>query len=193
VAEMRLLLKGQRWWWYVAAAGLAVASGVVVSREDRGVVLAFAWIWPLFLWSSLGVHESREQTSQLIFSTPHPLVRQFPAIWLAGFVLAVLTGSGFGLRLLLAGDLSGLRVWAIGALFIPTLALALGVWTGGSKLFEVVYFFLWYLGPVHSIAPLDFRGVAPVTVHKQYSLFYLALTGALAVAAVVGRQRQLQT
>jgi len=193
VAEMRLLLKGQRWWWYAAAAGLAVASGVVVSREDRGIVLAFAWIWPLFLWSSLGVRESQEQTSQLIFSTPHPLVRQFPAIWLAGFALAVLTGSGFGLRLLLTGDLSGLRVWAIGALFIPTLALALGVWTGGSKLFEVVYFFLWYLGPVHSIARLDFMGAAPVIVHRQYSMFYLALTGALAVAAVVGRHRQLQT
>jgi hypothetical protein len=32
-----------------------------------------------------------------------------------------------------------------------------------------------------------------VTVHRQYSMFYLALTGALAVAAVVGRHRQLQT
>ena len=193
LAEMRLLFKGQRWWWYIAAIGLAVASGTVVSREDRGILLAFAWIWPLFLWSSLGVRELRDQTSQLIFSAPHALGRQLPAIWLAGFTLAVLTGSGFGVRLLLAGDLSGLRVWTIGALFIPTLALALGVWTGGSKLFEVVYFFLWYLGPVHSIAPLDFIGAAPRTVHTQYAMFYLALTGALAVAAVAGRQRQLQT
>jgi putative Mn2+ efflux pump MntP len=192
-AEMRLMFKGQRWWWYVAAAGLAVSSGAVVSREGRGIVLAFAWIWPLFLWSSLGVRESRDQTSQLIFSTPHPLLRQLPAIWLSGFALAMLTGSGFALRLLLAGDLAGLRVWAIGALFIPTFALALGVWSGGGKLFEMVYFFLWYLGPVHSIAPLDFMGAAPVTVHTQYPMFYLALTGALAIAAVVGRQRQLQT
>lgn len=193
LAEMRLVFKGQRWWWYVAAAGLAVASGAVVSREARGIVLALAWIWPLFLWSSLGVRESRDQTSQLIFSTPHPLARQLPAIWLAGFALAVFAGSGFGVRLLLAGDFSGLRVWTIGALFIPTFALALGVWSRGGKLFEVMYFFLWYLGPVHSIAPFDFMGAAPLTVHTQYPMFYLELTGILAVAAVVGRKRQLQT
>jgi hypothetical protein len=193
LGEMRLVFKGQRWWWYVIAAGLAVASGAAVSREGRGIVLALAWIWPLFLWSSLGVRESRDQTSQLIFSTPHPLARQLPAIWLAGLALTVLTGSGSGVRLLLAGDLSGLRIWTIGALFIPTFALALGVWSGSGKLFEVIYFFLWYLGPVHSVAPLDFMGAAPQTVHTQYPMFYLALTGILAGAAVVGRKRQLQT
>lgn len=193
LAEIRLMFKGQRWWWYMAAAGLAVASFAVVSREARGMVLAFSWVWPLFLWSSLGVRELRDQTGQLIFSTPHPLARQLPAVWLAGFALTVLTGSGFGLKLLLAGDLSGLRVWTIGALFIPTFALALGVWSRGTKLFEVAYFFLWYLGPVLSIPSLDFMGAVPRTVDTHYPLFYLALTAALALAAVVGRKRELQT
>lgn len=193
VAELRLMFKGQRWWWYVVAAGFAIASGAVVPRDARGILLAFAWVWPLFLWSSMGVRESRDQTSQLIFSTPHPLARQLPAIWLAGFSVALVAGSGFALRFLLAGDFSGLRVWIIGALFIPTFALALGVWSGGSKLFEIVYFILWYLGPVHSTAPLDFMGAAPITAHTRYPLFYLALTGVLALAAMVGRKRQLQT
>lgn len=193
VAELRLMFKGQRWWWYAIAAGLAIASGAVVPRDARGILLAFAWIWPLFLWSSMGVRESRDQTYQLIFSTPHSLARQLPAIWLAGFSVALVAGSGFALRLLLAGDFSALRVWVIGALFIPTFALALGVWSGGNKLFEILYFFLWYLGPVHSIASLDFMGAVPITVHTRYPLFYLALTGVLAVAAVAGRKRQIQT
>ncbi len=192
LAELRLIFKGQRWWWYVVAAGLAIASGVVLQREARGMLLAFAWVWPLFLWSSMGVRESRDQISQLIFSTPHPLARQLPAIWLAGFSVAVLAGSGFAVRLLLAGDFSGLRVWIIGALFIPTFALALGVWSGGSKLFEILYFFLWYLGPMHSIVSLDFMGANPMTVHTRIPLYYLALTGVLALAAVVGRKRQLR-
>lgn len=193
VAELRLMFKGQRWWWYVVAAGLAIASGAVVPREARGILLALAWIWPLFLWSSMGIRESRDQTSQLIFSAPHPLARQLPAIWLAGFSVALIAGSGFAVRLLLAGDSSGLRVWATGALFIPTLALALGVWSGGSKLFEIIYFLLWYLGPMHSIVSLDFMGATPMTIHTRYPLFYLALTGVLALAAVIGRKRQLQT
>ena len=89
----------------------------------------------------MGVRESRDQTSQLIFSAPHPLVRQLPATWLTGFAVAVLTGGGFGLRLLLAPDLLGLRVWTVGALFISHARSCTRVWSGGSKLFEVVYFF----------------------------------------------------
>jgi hypothetical protein len=193
VAEMRLMLKGQRWWWYIVAAGLAVASGTIVSREGRGIALAFAWVWPVLLWSSMGMRESRDQTNQLLFSTPHPLVRQLSAIWLAGFAVALLTGSGFGLRLLFGGDLHSLLAWLIGALFIPTFALALGVWSGGSKLFEILYVFLWYLGPIHATAPLDFMSAAPLTATTRYPTFYLALTGVLAIAAVAGRKRQLQT
>lgn len=193
VAELRLMLKGQRWWWYVIAAGLTVASGAVVSREGRGILLAFAWIWPVLLWSSMGVRESRDQTSQILFSTPHPLARQLSAIWLAGFAVTLLTGSGFGVRLLAGGDIRGLQAWLIGALFIPTFALALGVWSGGSKLFEILYVLLWYLGPMHSIAQLDFMSAAPLTAKTRYPMFFLALTGVLAIAAVAGRKRQLQT
>jgi hypothetical protein len=192
-AELRLMLKGQRWWWYVVAAGLTIASGVVISPVGRGMVLAFAWIWPVLLWSQMGVRESRDQTSQLLFSTPHPLARQLPAIWLAGFVLAALTGSGFALRLIIGGNARGFTVWLIGALFIPTFALALGIWSGSSKLFEILYVLLWYLGPMHSISQLDFMGAAPVTASTRYPMFYFALTGALAIAALAGRKRQLQT
>jgi hypothetical protein len=193
VAEVRLMLKGQRWWWYIIAAGLTVASGAVVSREGRGILLAFAWIWPMLLWSSMGMRESRDQTSQILFSAPHPLARQLSAIWLAGFAVALLSGSGFGVRLLVSGDIRGLQAWFIGALFIPTFALALGVWSGGSKLFEILYVLLWYLGPMHSIAQLDFMSAAPLTAKTRYPMFYLALTVVLALAAVAGRKRQLQT
>jgi len=31
-AELRLILKGQKWWWYVVATGLAIASAVVPKR-----------------------------------------------------------------------------------------------------------------------------------------------------------------
>ncbi len=133
------MLKGQKWWWYAVAAGLIVACAAVPDASARGMLLACAWFWPILIWSKMGVREVRDQTSQLIFSAPHPLARQLPAVWLAGVVLALITGSGFGGRLLLAGDWRGLLAWLIGALFIPTLALTLGVWSGSSKLFEIVY------------------------------------------------------
>jgi hypothetical protein len=51
----------------------------------------------------------------------------------------LLTGGGLGLRLIVARDTEGLFGWAVAALFIPALALALGVCTESRKPFEAVY------------------------------------------------------
>lgn len=192
-AELRLMLKGQKWWWFLVAAGLAIASGVAPSADARGMVLAFAWIWPVLLWSSMGVRETRDQTYQLIFSAPHPMTRQLPAVWMAGFLVALITGCGFGLRILLAGNIRGAMAWLIGALFIPTFALSLGLWSGTGKPFEILYTLLWYIGPLHAMPPLDFMGSAPVTGATRYPVIYLGAAGAMALAALAGRKRQLQS
>jgi hypothetical protein len=193
IAELRLMLKGQKWWWYAVAVGLIVACAAVPFADARGKLLAVAWIWPILLWSSMGVRESRDRTSQLLFSAPHPLLRQLSAVWLAGVIVALLTGSGFAMRLLAAGNIRGLAAWLVGALFIPSFALSLGVWSGSSKLFEVLYTILWYIGPLHSIPQFDFMGSTPITKTAQYSSIYLLLSCALAFAALIGRKRQLQT
>ena len=55
----------------------------------------------------------------------------------------------------------GLKVgMVIGALFIPSLALALGIWSGSRKLFEVVYMLWWYAGPINQVDTLDFMGAS---------------------------------
>jgi hypothetical protein len=190
-AEFRLLLKGQRWWWYLVAAGFMVSSAVVPDPSARGMLLGCAWIWPILLWSSMGIREVQHQTHQLLFSAPHPISRQLPAVWLAGVLLAILTGSGFALRLLVGGNWRGLFAWLIGSLFFPTLALALGVWSGSAKPFEILYTLLWYLGPMHALPALDYAASAPATPSTHYPLFYLALTAVCAVAALLGRKRQL--
>ena len=190
-AEVRLMLKGQRWWWYAIAAGLLLAQALIPKAEARGLVLAFAWIWPVLLWSSMGVREMRHQTYQVLFAVPHPIARQLPAVWLAGILLAAVTGSGFAFRLLLEKNLPGLFAWAVGALFIPTAALCLGVWSSSSKPFEVLYTLLWYIGPMHALPVFDFMGSAPATSATRYPLVYLALTAVLFVMAVAGRKRQL--
>jgi hypothetical protein len=199
-AELRLMLKGQRWWWHLVALGLIVAG--LTGDQVRHEVLPYAWLWPLLAWSAMGVRETRHGTEQLVFSAPHPLRRQLPATWLAGVLVALLTGGGALVRLLLDGDRAGVGAWLVGALFIPALALALGCWSRNSKLFEVVYTILWYAGPVEGIAVLDFMGASgssvsytcrPVgaTFSVNVSLIYLASTMVLLALALVGRKRQL--
>lgn len=192
LAELRLALHGISLWWYFVAAGLVVAGLFTPVSISRGF-LVVAWIWPLLLWSAMGTRERRLRTDQLIFSTAHPLRRQLPACWLAGVIIAVLTGSGTGVRLLVAGDQLGLIAWTAGALFIPTMALALGVWSGSSKLFEVLYLFLWYMGPANHLGEIDFMGATGPLLPPRTPLLFLALTGALAVLAIAGRKRQLTT
>jgi len=190
-AELKLALKGQRWWWYAGAAGLFIAGLVNQPQAVKEIVLPLTWIWPILVWSPLGTRESRFDTGGLLFSSARPLLRQLPATWLAGVLLAMATGSGAAVRFLAAGDHTALGAWLVGALFIPTLALALGVWSGTSKLFEVLYLAIWYIGALNHVSTLDYLGASKTGAAEGMPLTYLGLTAALAVAAVAGRRRQL--
>ena len=188
VSELRLMLKGQRWWWYVAAAVMLVGQLVSPDTRARAWFLIVAWIWPLLLWSQMGCREFRYATRSLVFSAEHSLSRQFPALWTAGMIVALLTGAGAGIRLMIAGDWHSLAAWFAGAFFIPSLALALGVWTGGSRAFEAIYTIWWYIGPGHQIPGLDFMGTTPVS---SSPLSYALAAGFLIAAAYLRRRQSL--
>jgi hypothetical protein len=188
LAELRMLLKGLPWWWLAVAAGLITASVFSPLEIVRRGLLPAAWIWPILLWSSLGSREARHDTRQMVFSAPHPLGRQLPAAWLAGFVLAVLMGAGAAVKLSLAGDVPGLISLLAGALFVPSLALALGVWTGSSKAFEIIYTLWWYAGPMNGLLALDYIGVNT----REVWPFYMLMSAILCIGAVIGRERQLR-
>jgi hypothetical protein len=176
VAELRLMLKGKQWWWYVVAAGLFIACLASPLESARGGVLIAAWIWPILVWSSMGSREKRCATESLIFSSAGALHRQLPAMWLAGVLVALLTGGGIGLRLLLRGDMPGVAAFLAGATFIPSLALALGVWSGSGKAFEALYTVWWYMGPAHHTPGIDFMGVSAASSSPAtYALIALAL------------------
>ena len=188
ISELKLLLKGQRWWWYAVAGGLFIAGLVNKPEIARQFILPLTWLWPILLWSGLGSREIQHNAQQMVFSSAAPLWRQLPASWLAGFLVTVLTGSGVAIKLLSAGDGVGLLAWLSGALFIPSFALASGVWTNSHKVFEVVYVALWDLGPMNKIAAVDYPGA-----NSNGNIgFFLPLSLALIVAAFLGRARQLQ-
>jgi hypothetical protein len=190
LAELRITFKGTPWWWFIVALGLIIA-GILVPTDVLRWILAAAWLWPLALWSSLGCREARYGTHQLVFSAPHLLGRQLPTLWLAGVVVAAVAGSGVAVHLALAGDWTHLTAWGTAALFIPSLALALGVWSSSSKLFEVVYLVWWYAGPMNQVPYLDFMGTAEqvsIGVLSIYRIGTLVLLG----LALLGRRRQGQ-
>ena len=192
-AETRLLLKGVSTWWYLVAAGLWVASAVVPFETARLRILPLVWIWPVLLWSSLGSRERRFGTEAMVFSTPHPLRFQLVAAWLAGAAVALLTGAVLGIRLLVQAEPADFGGFLVGALFIPALALTLGIWTGTSRTFEAIYTCLWYVGPLQPVPFLDYMGASPASVQAGTPFFFLAATGMLLAFAGLGRSRQIRS
>jgi hypothetical protein len=187
IAELKLLLKGQHWWWYAIAVGLIVAQ-LSTPLDVTRTLLVVAWVWHILLLSRLGCRESRYDTRQIVFSAPRPLMNQLPAAWLSAFVVTALLGSGAFARFIIAGEIFSILGWLTGALFIPSLALALGTTTGSSKAFEVLYV-LWMYLLTQKIPMFDFIGMTPVS-----PLFiYAPLTIALLFLAVFARQRQLRS
>lgn len=183
LSELKLMLKGVSRGWYLVAAGLFIASLATLPGVSHQLLVVI-WIWPLLIWSQMGTRESRYGTSAFIFSAPSFLWKQLPAVWLAGVIVTFLTGSGVLLRVLLGGDFTAVRSWLVAAFFIPTLALALGIWSGGTKSFEVVYFLWWYAGPLSHVPSLDFMGISPGSGHP---LVYVLMTAVLFVVSFIGR------
>jgi hypothetical protein len=190
-AELRLMLQGLPWWWHLVALGLWIGSLVPEPAFARAYLLPCLWVWPVFLWSAMGTRESQFRTDQVLFSSPRPLGRQLPALWVAGFLVTIGLASGVLLRLLVAGEAPAMFAVAAAALFIPSWALASGVWSGGGKMFEAVYIMAWYLGPINHQPSLDFMATTDTAIAAKFPVALLLIAGSLFCGALLGRRRQL--
>jgi len=197
-AECRLILRELQDLPFLGMYGSAVAGALIVAglllplNNARGMMLPLAWFLPVLIWSKLGTREARYRMDQLVFSSAKSLQRQLPAVWMAGVLLALVTGSGVALNLALHGEWLGVLALAVGALFVPSLALCLGVWTGSSKSFEFIYALLWYIGPINQIESLDFMGALPGSVGAGIWRYYLAITFVLLGLILIGRKWQIR-
>jgi hypothetical protein len=187
VSELRLMLQGRRWWWYAVALSLPAVSLFAPGDSAQGAAIA-ALIWPVLLWSQMGARETRHATSSMVFSSERALYRQLPAAWMAGVLVALMAGGGWLVRLLVIGNWNSLAAWVIGLFFIPSLALALGVWSGTSKPFEAIYTILWYAGPAHHSPGVDFLGTSAASTNLP--AFSLAVV-ILLVVSYLGRRFQM--
>ena len=103
-------------------------------------------------------------------------------------VVALLTGGGVGIRLLLVADLHGFTAWLAGACFIPSFALACGIWSGSSKMFEAIYTVWWYIGPAHQLPGIAFMATSPASSTPG---IYAVATVLLVTIAYYGRRMRL--
>lgn len=153
--ELRVHLAGLSRWWWLGLQGLSAAA-LVAPSDGVGTVLLFAWIWPVLLWSRLGTHAFEQGVDPLLAGS-RSFRGRLAAEWVAGVVIAALTGAGPLLRMLVTGDTAGAAAWSAGATLIPALALLLGSVSRSARLFQAVYLALWY-GVLNGVAAVDVMG-----------------------------------
>ncbi|MEV4907183.1 hypothetical protein AB0N46_21395 [Streptomyces albidoflavus] len=192
--EVRILAGGVSPWWWAVAAALTVAGLTLPLDAVTGLVLPAVWIWPVLVWSRLGSLLVEHGMEGLLGAYPAPR-RRLLAAWGSGVVLTAVLGVAPLLRMAFAADLPGLAAWLGGVLFIPSLALLLGVVCRTHRVFQVVYLPLWYL-VVNQVAALDFMGAVreagvPAGPTPLFPFLALLLLGATFLAA--GTRRGLTT
>ena len=162
--ELRILLRGVPVWWWIGALGLILAGLLVPQRLVAFPILPLAWVWPVLIWSRLGAQQREHDVHLLVDSGPDRH-RRLVAEWLSGLLLTAFAGLGPLVRMGVAADGAGVAAWFGGLVFIPSLALALGVLGRSNRLFQAVYLMLWY-AVVNSTAPLDFMGALRENGHS---------------------------
>lgn len=191
-AELRLALKGYHWFWYAVAVGLIAAQCAAPFDIARLYLVPASMVWPLVIWSSMGTRESRFGTVQLLFSSPRPVMRQFPAIWLSGLLVAVVSVGGMIFRAGIEGQWAYAATLMVAVLFIPTVSLAMGTLSGSRKLFEVTYLMIWYIGSINRLTILDLLGTTDESVTAaKLAVLSLAAAGSL-IIAFIERHRQVR-
>ena len=190
--ETALLVKGLRWYWLAGAAAIGLGC-VICPAPYRPFGLMLAAVWPVLVWAKMGAREARWNTGPLLYAAPRVVPRLTLSAWLSGVLVTALLLGGAPLGQMLAGETVQVGPWVLSVLFIPSLALVLGTWTGSSKPFQVIYPLLWYLGPMNpqnSLAELDYLGIHAMAPGSADPLAFAGVIALLVLAALLGRRRQ---
>lgn len=180
--EVRILVQGVSRWWWLVAAGLTAAGLALPMNAVTGLLLPLSWLWPVLIWSRLGSQQVENGLEVLLGAYPSAR-RRLLAEWASGLVLTAVTGVAPLIRMLAAGDGAGTASWVGGAVFVPSLAMALGVVSRSHRLFQAVYLPLWWV-LVNNVAALDFMGA--VRVDGSPAGPGPLLVGALSAALLAG-------
>ncbi len=190
--QLKLYLKQIPLWWKLLILGVNIACIFSPLWITRQYLLPVAWILPITLWSKLGIIEKQKNTSELIFSTPYPIRKNFLNTWLIGLTISLCSGIGGGIKFLITQEWANVIFWIVGCIFIPSFALFLSTLTGSGKAFEFLYTLLWYIGPMNQVAYLDYIGVLGLPLESKIWIIYLTISLTMIVLAYIGRLIQFR-
>jgi len=158
--ELILLTRqGNKWFWLVNGA-LWIGLFWVPLNIAHGYLLPILWFLQVIRWSELTTKEITNRLHYFTFASYKPLARMLPAQILAGMALALALALPVILRSAFSSNFTAVVNVINGSAFVVLLAVALGIVSGGKKLFEVTFFMLTYLA-VNQVQVTDYLGSVP--------------------------------
>lgn len=189
-AEMLLVFRGKPLLWVLLTTGLFIASIFTPLAFAHSTALPLLWFLQVLVLSKLGSREVTNRCHEYIFSAPMPLWRQLPATLAASVLILILLALPVISRELAEGNFYGTYAVIVGAVFIPAFAIASGIVTGGSKLFEVLFTMLVY-GLLNKGPVFDFVGALKESQALGVANYLAVITAVLLLLAFTGRKWQI--
>lgn len=194
VAEILLTLK-RRWWYLLGCIGVTI-SAFFVSREALNLYLIpLTLLLPISVIADLGYREEREGTSELVFIAPYNRILYPLWKWSSGFVLTSLALTGPLFIHIAGGRLASALALIIGIDFVVSMAVSLGILTGGYRVFVTAYVFLWWVLVTgmnrHPPLWLDWSSLWYGGKYPLVAALYLLLSIGLIGLAALGTRRRV--
>jgi len=174
LCEIKLILYGHSIIWYIGFLCL-----FLLSVYDAHL-LSFLYLWTIPLWATIGLAEVKNNTTSILMHTRYYKYHQLFAAYLGGVVLYIFVGFGYLIKsIVIMRNYVVILYVFIGAILISSISLLLNLWIKNSKVFELVYIIIWYLGPIQKVYPFDFiyftgnHGVNNILVYILLTIIFL--------------------
>ena len=190
-AEIHLMVKGRSKLWLIVTSILFTTSLFAPVSFAYKISLPLLWFFQILILSKIGCREINNRCNGYIFSAAFPIRRQLPATFTAASLLMFFLALPVVLRTLLNADFYSVYAITAGALFIPSFAITLGILTGGSKLFEVLFTIIVY-GYFNDVPFFDFTGAIQESHFLGMANYFLIITLILIILAFLVRKRQIR-
>jgi len=178
--ELLLLIRqGNKWLW-LPSIGLSLSMLFTPLPIASLYLLPALWFLQVTRWSELVTKEKANRLHYFTYASYKPLQRMLPAQIIAGFLLAMALAFPLVLRYAIIMDGLSIINIIIGALFVVSLSVCMGILSGGKKLFEVIFFLLTY-AVVNGLPFTDYPGSQP----QHHNLVFTGVLSAIILALLL--------
>jgi hypothetical protein len=185
---LMLFRKGPRWLWLINLGGMIalVFAPLTVAHQ---IILPALWFLQIARWSDLATKEKTNRIHYFTFASYKPITRLLPAQIMAGVFLALTLASPLLVRYLIGLQYQAILSIIMGGVFVVVFAVALGILSGGKKLFEILFFMFTYAN-LELVPYTDYFG--GVNKGVNYMLLIAGLIGLLTLLSFALRRMEIR-